>query len=629
MKYGFVKVAAVTPEVKVADVDFNVESIMAEIDKCAAKHVKVMVFPELCITGATCRDLFLQKALISSALEGLKKIKWHSKDVDALIVVGLPLKKEGKLYDVAAVVNRGDILGFVPKTVLSNHGEFNDSRWFASGEEIMGYVSFDGDEVAIGTNLLFNTETVEDLVVACEIGNEPALAETPSVAHVQAGATLILNPQATAEIVGRTEFRRNTVASLSGRLACGYVSAGAGFGESTTDYVYGGQRLIGECGDILAESELYGYGALVSDIDVERIAAERIRSSVFDAFEDDDYLRLPFYIKSEDTLLDRFYSKTPFIPCPTCVRGDRMKEIFDIQCMGLRKRCLSAGAKKLLIGISGGLDSTLAFLVAIHTADLLGLSREDVIAVTMPCFGTSERTHDNAIKLCESLGATFKEVNIKDSVLSHFKDIDQPFEKHDAAFENAQARERTQVLMDMANQCSGLVVGTGDLSELALGWATYNGDHMSMYCVNGDITKTTVRAIVKWYAEMCDSENLAAVLQDIIDTPVSPELLPPSEGEISQKTEELLGPYELHDFFLYYTVRFGFTPAKIKYLARVAFKEEYDEALIEKCLGTFLKRFRTQQFKRSCLPDGPAVGTVGLSPRGGFMMPSDAGDWTK
>ena len=306
-----------------------------------------------------------------------------------------------------------------------------------------------------------------------------------------------------------------------------------------------------------------------------------------------------------------------------------MKEIFDIQCMGLRKRCLSAGVKKLLIGISGGLDSTLAFLVAIHTADLLGLSREDVIAVTMPCFGTSERTHDNAIKLCESLGATFKEVNIKDSVLSHFKDIDQPFEKHDAAFENAQARERTQVLMDMANQCGGLVVGTGDLSELALGWATYNGDHMSMYCVNGDISKTTVRAIVKWYAEMCDSENLAAVLQDIIDTPVSPELLPPSEGEISQKTEELLGPYELHDFFLYYTVRFGFTPAKIKYLARVAFKEDYDEALIEKCLGTFLKRFRTQQFKRSCLPDGPAVGTVGLSPRGGFMMPSDAGDWTK
>ena len=629
MKYGFVKVAAVTPEVKVADVKFNVESILSEVKKLKKNHVKVMVFPELCITGATCKDLFYQKSLLNEALTGLKKIKDFSEDIDAIIAVGLPLKKEGKLYDVAALINRGDVLGFVPKTVLSNTGEFSDSRWFASGEEIMGYVNFDGEEVAIGTNLLFYNPEMEDLVIGVEIGNEPALSETPSVAHVQAGATIILNPQATAEIVGRSEFRRDTVTSLSRRLAAGYISAGAGWGESTTDFVYGGQRIIGECGDALAEGELYTYGALVSDIDVERIAAERIKSSVFDAFEDDDYLRLPFYIKNEDTVLDRFYSKTPFIPHCTCVRCDRMKEIFDIQCMGLRKRCLSAGAKKLLIGISGGLDSTLAFLVSVHTADLLGLSRKDVIAVTMPCFGTSKRTHNNAVKLCESLGATFKEVNIKESVLSHFKDIDQPFEKHDAAFENAQARERTQVLMDIANQCGGLVVGTGDLSELALGWATYNGDHMSMYCVNGDITKTTVRAIVKWYAEMCEKEETADVLIDIIDTPVSPELLPPTEGEISQKTEELLGPYELHDFFLYYMVRFGFTPAKIKYLAKVAFKDEYDEALIEKCLSTFLKRFRTQQFKRSCLPDGPAVGTVGLSPRGGFMMPSDAGDWTK
>lgn len=629
MKYGFVKVAAVTPEVKVADVKFNVESILSEIKKLKKNHVKVMVFPELCITGATCKDLFYQKSLLSDALLGLKKIKDFSNDLDAIIAVGLPLKKEGKLYDVTAIINRGDVLGFVPKTVLSNTGEFSDSRWFASGEEIMGYVNFDGEEVAIGTNLLFYNPEMEDLVIGVEIGNEPALSETPSVAHVQAGATIIINPEATAEIVGRAEFRRQTVKALSGRLMAGYISAGAGEGESTTDYVYAGHNLIGECGDLLAESKRYTTGALINDIDVDRISSERIKSSVFDAFEDDDYLRLPFYIKNEDTVLDRFYSKTPFIPLDPSARASRMEEIFTIQSHGLKKRVLHTGAKKLVLGISGGLDSTLALLVMANTFDLLGYDRKDILAVTMPCFGTGARTHKNAVDMTKLLGVSFKEVNIKDSVLSHFKDIGQSKDKHDAAFENAQARERTQVLMDIANQMGAIQVGTGDLSELALGWATYNGDHMSMYCVNGAVSKTTVRAVVEWYADTCGNKKLAAVLRDVLDTPVSPELLPPKDGEISQKTEELLGPYELHDFFLYYFDRFGFSPEKIMHLAVETFKKDYDEAMIKKCLQTFLHRFRTQQFKRSCLCDGPAVGTVGLSPRGGLLMPSDAGDFTK
>lgn len=624
MKDGFITVATATPQVAVADCEANTQAILACINEMAAAHAKVMVLPELCITGYTCSDLFWQTKLLDEAEAALSVIAEESRQVDALIAVGMPLRVAGKLLNVAAILCRGKVLGFVPKVNLPAYNEFYETRHFTSGSADMGTVQFGGEEIPVGTNLLFSCENVVDLCVAAELCEDLWVPNPPSVQHALAGASVICNLSASDEMVGKGSYRRDLVAGQSARLVCAYLYATAGEGESTTDLVFGGQNLIAENGTVLAESTTFENEINVATIDVQRLASERRRMSTFPAAESKEYREISFALAEEETKLARFFDADPFVPSNADQLSDRCEEILNIQALGLKKRLAHTHAKSAVVGISGGLDSTLALLVTARAFDMLGLPRKGIVAVTMPGFGTTDRTYNNAVAMIKSLGATFKEVPIAKAVMQHFADIDHDASIHDVTYENSQARERTQILMDIANQANGFVIGTGDLSELALGWATYNGDHMSMYAVNASVPKTLVRHLVRHYADTSADEVLAGVLYDVLDTPVSPELLPPEDGAISQKTEDLVGPYELHDFFLYQMLRMCFPPAKIYRVAKEAFAGRYSNETILKWLRTFYWRFFSQQFKRSCLPDGPKVGSVAVSPRGDLRMPSDA-----
>ncbi|MEE0551965.1 MAG: NAD(+) synthase [Eggerthellaceae bacterium] len=624
MKDGFITVATATPQVAVADCEANAQAILACINEMAAAHAKVMVLPELCITGYTCSDLFWQTKLLDEAEAALSAIAEGSRQVDALIAVGMPLRVAGKLLNVAAILCRGKVLGFVPKVNLPAYNEFYETRHFTSGSADMGTVQFCGEEIPVGTNLLFSCENVVDLCVAAEICEDLWVPNPPSVQHALAGASVICNLSASDEMVGKGSYRRDLVAGQSARLVCAYLYATAGEGESTTDLVFGGQNLIAENGTVLAESATFENETNVATIDVQRLVSERRRMSTFPAAESKEYREISFALAEEETKLARFFDADPFVPSNADQLSDRCEEILNIQALGLKKRLAHTHARSAVVGISGGLDSTLALLVTARAFDMLGLPRKGIVAVTMPGFGTTDRTYNNAVAMIKSLGATFKEVPIAKAVMQHFADIDHDASIHDVTYENSQARERTQILMDIANQANGFVIGTGDLSELALGWATYNGDHMSMYAVNASVPKTLVRHLVRHYADTSADEVLAGVLYDVLDTPVSPELLPPEDGAISQKTEDLVGPYELHDFFLYQMLRMCFPPAKIYRVAKEAFAGRYSNETILKWLRTFYWRFFSQQFKRSCLPDGPKVGSVAVSPRGDLRMPSDA-----
>ena len=623
MKHGFVKAAALTPGIRVADTGYNAGQIKKNMDEAAEQGAKIIVFPELCITGYTCGDLFLQETLLEGAKEALKDIAAHTRGKDALIFVGLPLEMEGKLYNTAAVLHDGKILAFVPKATIPNYGEFYEVRHFAAGRKEAETILFDGEEISFGTHILFRCDAIEGLQVGCEICEDIWAPDTPSTAHAVAGATVIVNLSASNETVGKDSYRADLVKSTSARLICGYVYSSAGEGESTQDLVFNGHNMIAENGTILAQARRFENESIYGEIDIHRLRHERRRMNTF-VQDSKGYLVIPVHMEKEETCLTRTFDPLPFVPSDEARRNHRCNEILSIQSFGLKKRYEHTGAKTAVVGISGGLDSTLALLVTVRAFDMLGLPRENIHSVTMPCFGTTDRTYDNACKLARTLGTTLSEVNIREAVSLHFKDIGQDSGNHDVTYENSQARERTQVLMDIANKVGGLVIGTGDMSELALGWATYNGDHMSMYGVNGGVPKTLVRHLVKYYADTCDNEELREVLLDVLDTPVSPELLPPVDGQISQKTEDLVGPYELHDFFLYYMLRCGFEPSKIYRLAKQSFAGQYEDAVILKWLKNFYRRFFQQQFKRSCLPDGPKVGSVAVSPRGDLRMPSDA-----
>lgn len=624
MRDGFIKVAAATPDIRVADVAYNTEKICDLIDETAEEGAKVVAFPELCVTGYTCGDLFTQDILLKDARAALLKIAEHTREKDALFFVGVPLFIDGELYNVAAALNRGRILGLTTKTFLPNYGEFYEMRQFCPGPKRAREILFEGEKVPFGPKLLFTAASMESLIVSAEICEDVWSPVPPSIEAAREGAALIVNCSASDETIGKDLYRRSLIEGQSARLICGYIYANAGEGESTTDLVFGGHNLIAENGMVLKASRRFVNGAIYSEIDLDRLLSERRKNTTFKAIEDPVLWRIPFEVRIEETKLTREISSRPFVPEHAKDRAARCEEILMIQAMGLKKRLAHAHAKNAVVGISGGLDSTLALLVSAKAFDMLGLDRKGITAVTMPCFGTTDRTYRNACKMSVKLGASLREIPIAESVKRHFEDIGHDMEDHSVTYENAQARERTQVLMDVANQNGGLVIGTGDMSELALGWATYNGDHMSMYGVNGSVPKTLVRHLVHYYADTCGDDKLKEILYDVLDTPVSPELLPPKDGKIAQKTEDLVGPYELHDFFLYYLLRFGYEPGKIYRLARYAFDGEYDDDTIYRWLETFLRRFFSQQFKRSCLADGAKVGTVALSPRGDLRMPSDA-----
>ena len=629
MRHGFIKTAAVTPKVQVADPEANAQEIIRLAAEAAGNGAKLIVFPELCITGYTCGDLFLQELLLKRAKEELFQIIRETAQLDALIFAGLPWEKDGKLYNVAAAFQGGRLLGLVPKTCLPNYGEFYELRHFARGNKEADDVWVDlgdgeGDYIPFGTKLLFTCGSLPGLAVAAEICEDVWVPDPPSIRHALAGATVIVNCSASDETTGKDGYREALISGQSARLVCGYIYANAGEGESSQDLVFGGHNLIAENGKILCRSARFKNETIYADLDIERIVGERRRMTTFFSKSDEVYTEIGFRLKREDTRLERLIDPAPFVPDDSQDRQRRCEEIFAIQYMGLKKRLEHTHCRTAVVGISGGLDSTLALLVTVRAFDSLGLPREGILGVTMPCFGTTDRTYHNACDLVKRLGATLREVDIKEAVSTHFRDIGHDPERHDVTYENSQARERTQVLMDLANQSGGLVIGTGDMSELALGWATYNGDHMSMYGVNAGVPKTLVRHLVRYCADTCGDKELAAVLLDVLDTPVSPELLPPKDGVIAQKTEDLVGPYELHDFYLYYVLRFGFSPSKIYRLARRAFEGVYGDETILKWLKTFYRRFFSQQFKRSCLPDGPKVGSVAVSPRGDLRMPSDA-----
>ena len=637
MKYGFIKVAACTPEIRVADVKYNVKNILSQLKVCKDKGVKIAVFPELCLTGYTCQDLFFQDTLLNAAMEGVSEIARQTIMSDMLIAVGCPVRARGKLYNCAAIIKNGEVLKFIPKTYLPNYGEFYEARHFAPYDGEAAVVEVCGqDSKVFVEQAVFYAEGTDGLAIGFEICEDLWVSDPVSNHLAKAGATLICNLSASDEVIGKDAYRRELVKNQSARLVCGYVYCSAGDGESTQDMVFSGHNIIAENGAILNESKLFENGITISEIDISRLNFERRRTSTYPAAREIEPIsntesgmniaRENITFKKCDTPLSRRFFKTPFIPANEAERNERCHLILQMQSHGLMKRISHTSAQAVVVGISGGLDSTLALLVCIMAMDLLGRSHEDIVAVTMPCFGTTKRTRSNAEILCRSLGVTFREVDITKSVLQHFEDIGHDKDNHNVVFENGQARERTKVLMNIANQVNGLVVGTGDLSELALGWATYNGDHMSMYGVNASVPKTLVRHIVKYYADTCNYKPLSDVLCDILDTPVSPELLPTDENgdAVTQKTEDLVGPYELHDFFLYYGIRWGFEPKKVYYLATITFAGEYDKETILKWLKTFYRRFFSQHFKRSCLPDSAKIGTVTLSPRGDWRMPSDA-----
>ena len=628
MRDGFIKVAAGTPKIRVADCRYNAEQIFTLMRQAAEQGVRVLVLPELCLTGYTCGDLFLQDTLLRGALEGLATVLEATRNLDMLTALGLPVEIEGKLYNCAAVIHKGALLGLVPKQYLPNYGEFYEQRWFTSGgpgfsarlDNLLG----DGRPVVCARQI-FVCDTLPELKVGVEICEDLWAPDPPCRELAQRGATLMLNLSASDEGVGKTQYRRQLVAGTSARLVCGYLYANAGEGESTTDVVFPGHNMIAENGVLLAERR-FASGLTVSEIDVQRLAYERRRISTFTTVSAADGCpSVSFSLQPATTTLTRHIAPMPFVPEDQGDRAERCNEILYIAAQGLRKRLEHTGAKTAVVGLSGGLDSTLAVLITGIAMKMLDRPASDIIAVTMPCFGTTDRTKSNAVLLAERLGCTLKTIDIGQAVKVHFGDIGQSMDNHDVTFENSQARERTQVLMDIANQNQGLVIGTGDLSELALGWCTYNGDHMSMYAVNAGIPKTLVRHLVSFISDDKAEEDrqLSDVLSDILDTPVSPELLPAIEGQIAQKTEDLVGPYELHDFYLYYAIRWGFPPRKVLRMAEQALGKRYDRAVLLKWLKNFYRRFFSQQFKRSCLPDGPKVGSVALSPRGDWRMPSD------
>ena len=624
MRHGFIKVAAATPDIRVADVDYNKGQIIKQMDEAAEAGAKIIVFPELCITGYTCSDLFLQDILLNSAKKALVEIAEHTKNLDALVFVGVPIAVGGELYNVAAALNHGNILGFTTKSFLPNYGEFYEMRQFRPGPKKAEKILFGGKEIPFGPQLLFVENQMANLIVSAEICEDVWSPVPPSIEAAREGATVIVNCSASDETIGKASYREALISGQSARLISGYIYANAGEGESTTDLVFGGHNLIAENGTILAEAKRFSNGIIYTEFDVQKIANERRKNTTFTETQEHVLPRIPFGLEQTETILTRTFPSRPFVPRDDQERAKRCEEILTIQAMGLKKRLAHTHAKSAVVGISGGLDSTLALLVTAKAFDALGLERSGITAVTMPCFGTTDRTYQNACKMSLKVGATLREVRIGDAVMQHFKDIGHDPQDHSVTYENSQARERTQVLMDIANQTGGHVIGTGDMSELALGWATYNGDHMSMYGVNASVPKTLVRHLVHYYADTCEDPSLKEVLYDVLDTPVSPELLPPKDGEIAQKTEDLVGPYELHDFFLYYFLRMGYEPGKIYRIAKLSFAGEYDDETIYKWLRTFCWRFFSQQFKRSCLPDGPKVGTVALSPRGDWRMPSDA-----
>ena len=624
MKNGFVKVAAATPDIRVADVEFNTQNIINAMEEAQKNGAKILVFPELCVTGYTCSDLFDHSVLLKASRKALLEIAENTNDKDMLVFVGAPLEVNGKLYNVAAAMNQGEIIGFTTKTFLPNYGEFYEMRQFTPGPQTVRAITFGGKKIPFGPQILFQAEGMEELVVAAEICEDVWSPVPPSIQAALEGATVIVNCSASDETIGKDTYRRALISGQSARLISGYIYANAGEGESTTDLVFGGHNIIAENGTVLKESSRYVNEIIYSELDLQRITGERRKNTTFQPMDEETLVRVPFTVEETKTFLTRTFPKKPFVPSDEQTRAQRCEEILTIQAMGLKKRLAHTNARTAVVGISGGLDSTLALLVTARAFDLLGRDKKDIIAVTMPCFGTTDRTYQNACEMSKKVGATLIEVSIADAVNIHFRDIGHDPEDHSVTYENCQARERTQVLMDIANKTWGMVIGTGDLSELALGWATYNGDHMSMYGVNASVPKTLVRHLVKYAADDTKDEALKNVLYDVLDTPVSPELLPPKDGDIAQKTEDLVGPYELHDFFLYFMLRFGYEPSKIFRIACMTFDGEYDKETIFKWLETFCRRFFSQQFKRSCLPDGPKVGTVALSPRGDWRMPSDA-----
>jgi len=632
-KFGFVRVGAVVPSLRVGNVSYNVAELIRIIKEASLKEVQIVVTPELSVTGYTCADMFFQDVLLKRSLEGIKEIMEATKDDKIISIVGAPLKINNKLYNCAFVLQGGKVLGIIPKIFMPNYNEFYEKRWFESGENLDTVIELFGEKVIVSSNLLFRDKENMDNTFAIEICEDLWTAIPPSSKHALNGATMIFNLSASNEIIGKYEYRRNLVINQAARTISAYIYASSGVYESTTDLLFSGHALICENGSILKENERYQFNSnfIYSDVDVKKLINDRLKNTSYQN-ENDNYHIVDMEISDNVMSLARTYPTYPFVPKDDGLRDIRCQEICNIQACALARRLSHINTKKTVIGISGGLDSTLAFLVIVEAYKKLGIDNKNIIAVTMPGFGTSNRTYDNALSLIREYGATLREIGIKEACLQHFKDIDHDVNVHDVTYENVQARERTQILMDIANKEGGIVVGTGDLSELALGWCTYNGDHMSMYSVNSSIPKTLVRYLVSWFGEREENSECQKTIRDILDTPISPELLPPDKnGNIRQQTESSIGPYVLHDFFLYHFMRYGAAPSKIFFLAQNTFKDMYADEEIKKWLEVFLKRFFTQQFKRSCVPDGVKVGSISLSPRGDLRMPSDCSyaEWLK
>lgn len=631
MTDGFIRVGTATIKTKVADCEHNRKQIIDVMNDAIENKVAIVVYPELTLTGYTCNDLFLQNHLQEMVLKELTTIKKDTVGKDIVLIVGAPLALTNGLYNCAVVISKGQFIGVTVKSYIPNYSEFYEKRWFASGNQLLDTtILLDGDEIPVGNHILYRHIEHRNLTFGIEICEDLWTPTPPSGPMALAGATMIFNPSASNDLVGKSDYRRSLIANQSARTITSYIYASAGYGESTTDIVFGGQCMIYENGALLKKNKPFAMKTELTyaDVDIERLVNDRHKMVTYsdqNRTHKEVYTVCDYDIRLKHNTVERYVDPHPFVPSDLQQRDERCEEIFSIQTHGLAKRLEHIKGQKAIVGVSGGLDSTLALLVAAKTFDLLGLDRKNIIGITMPGYGTTDRTYNNACELIDHLGCTKLEINIAAACDQHFKDIDHDPTVHNITYENTQARERTQILMDYANKVNAIVIGTGDLSELALGWATYNGDHMSMYAVNTSIPKTLVRYLVDWVANHEIKADAKEVLLDILDTPVSPELLPPDEdGNISQKTEEVVGPYELHDFFLYYMVRFGFRPSKIFHLAVLAYDQQYDKATIKKWLKTFTWRFFAQQFKRSCLPDGPKVGSINLSPRGDWRMPSDA-----
>lgn len=620
MKDGFIRVASATPEIKVADCAYNTKKILELVNEAAKNQVSIIVFPELCITGYTCGDLFFQDLLIDQAKKSLNIISSSTKDLDMIIVVGLPLKDGSSLYNCAAVLYHGDVMGFVPKTHLPNYAEFQELRYFSKSCDYK-CVTIDGKSIPIGNKIIFVCENIPELKLGVEVCEDLWVTIPQSSYLAASGATVIANISSSSELVGKSKYRTSLVESQSSRIISAYIYADSGSGESSTDLVFSGHNMIAEVGTVLSESKRFTTGIIFADIDLQKIESERRKDNNFNQIE--TLNKIYFNLPVKDIKLKRKFERLPFVPTEKRNLNEVCEEILNIQSYGLIKRLKYMKCEKIVLGLSGGLDSTLALLVSLQAFNIMNYNKKNIFAVTMPCFGTTEKTKSNVFQLCNAFDVTLLEVPINNSVLQHFEDINHDINNYDITYENAQARERTQVLMDIANQKNALVLGTGDMSELALGWSTYNGDHMSMYGINSSVPKTLIRCLVNYKADMFDGEKKDSLL-NVLSTTISPELLPPKDGIISQSTEDVIGSYELHDFFLYYIVRFGFSPQKVYRIAMIAFKDVYESTYIKECLKIFIKRFFKNQFKRSCLPDGPKVGSVCLSPRGDLRVPSDA-----